>query len=373
MSRKRLLLLVYVLLCYSFASQNAQAEEGSEKQIVEQHFPKSIIEIEKKWELGSSQRFFEFVLGDLDSIGSRNYIVAAYTSYIDHVVSVLRKEGDSVVLVDEKPLKTGEYADKISLINLDNDLKKIPEIVIHFTRMRGEETFVFRWDGKKLNILNPLNEDGMYVAFNEPSFSDTDGDGKIEIIDVIYIQEGVVKYTVFTLEGNSYHSSSLLNDWPDNIPINRPPISDAGVNIIVDEGKSVTLDGTRSFEEDPLIPTYSWSQIAGPTVKLDNPKSATPTFVAPTVTKDTVLTFRLVINDQIRDSAPSDVNITVRHVVSNASPASNSGVSSGGGGGGCAINQHQKTAFDPTLITLLSFVLAFLMWKHVIRQKKENL
>jgi subtilase family serine protease len=49
-------------------------------------------------------------------------------------------------------------------------------------------------------------------------------------------------------------------------------------------------------------------------VTLSNPSSATPTFTAPQVTTNTVLTFQLVVNDGTVNSSPDSVSITVLDV-----------------------------------------------------------
>ncbi|MBI3988252.1 MAG: hypothetical protein HY347_01405 [candidate division NC10 bacterium] len=91
------------------------------------------------------------------------------------------------------------------------------------------------------------------------------------------------------------------------------PIANAGPDQTVNEGATVTLDGTGSSDPDgdPLI--FSWTQTTGPMVTLSNPTSPTPSFEAPCVgPAGTLLTFQLITNDGLVDSAPDTVVVTVQ-------------------------------------------------------------
>jgi len=85
----------------------------------------------------------------------------------------------------------------------------------------------------------------------------------------------------------------------DPPPPNNPPTSNAGPIQTVDEGDTVTLDGTSSFDSEGPIATYAWTQIAGTTpVTFDMTDPSHPTFTAPLVDEagDT-LTFSLEVTD----------------------------------------------------------------------------
>ena len=87
----------------------------------------------------------------------------------------------------------------------------------------------------------------------------------------------------------------------------------------------VNLNGSGSSDPnlDPI--TFLWTQTAGPAVTLSNPASATPTFTAPQVSVNTVLTFQLVVNDGLLNSSPDTVNVTVLNVIANQAPIANAG------------------------------------------------
>jgi hypothetical protein len=97
--------------------------------------------------------------------------------------------------------------------------------------------------------------------------------------------------------------------------VNHAPVANAGSDETRDERETVTLDGSKSTDQDGDVLTYSWTQASGPTVTLSDPHGVVPTFVAPQVSAGGVkLVFRLVVNDGVTASAPDDITITVRSV-----------------------------------------------------------
>jgi hypothetical protein len=80
----------------------------------------------------------------------------------------------------------------------------------------------------------------------------------------------------------------------------------------VEEGSLVTLVGSGSYDPDNDVLSYTWTQIGGPEVALDDPTKADPTFTAPAYSAgNETLTFQLVVNDGKTDSLPDEVNITI--------------------------------------------------------------
>lgn len=74
---------------------------------------------------------------------------------------------------------------------------------------------------------------------------------------------------------------------------NQIPIANAGPSLTVRPLSNVVMDGTKSYDPngDPLH--FLWLQLAGgPTVSLLNNTTTTPSFIVPSVTNTTVLTFQ---------------------------------------------------------------------------------
>ena len=75
----------------------------------------------------------------------------------------------------------------------------------------------------------------------------------------------------------------------------------------------------------------------GPSVSLTGATSDTPTFTAPDITSTTLLTFSLIVTDNVGGSSPADtVDITIQPATppggtSNTGNGNNSGTSGGGG------------------------------------------
>jgi len=118
---------------------------------------------------------------------------------------------------------------------------------------------------------------------------------------------------VLLLNGCGGSSSSAPTPPPP--PVNQAPTANAGADQVVNEGSAVTLDGSVSTDADGTIATYAWLQTAGTVVTLDEAVPSMPTFTAPDVAADEILTFELrVTDDDGAGSAADSVSITVSNV-----------------------------------------------------------
>lgn len=107
--------------------------------------------------------------------------------------------------------------------------------------------------------------------------------------------------------------------------VNEPPVANAGADQIVNEGDLVTLLGSGT-DSDGTIASYAWVQTSGPTVSLSNPAVAQPTFTAPQVAVQQVLSFKLTVTDDDGATGEDFVNVTVNDVPeANLPPIANAG------------------------------------------------
>ncbi len=112
---------------------------------------------------------------------------------------------------------------------------------------------------------------------------------------------------------------------PPPPPVNSAPISNAGAPQTVIEGATVTLDGRASSDPNQGdVLTYSWTQVAGQAVTINNATSALANFVAPDVQPGApeVLTFQLEVNDGTVSNSNTNTN-TVDITVQEPQPTVN--------------------------------------------------
>jgi hypothetical protein len=106
--------------------------------------------------------------------------------------------------------------------------------------------------------------------------------------------------------------------------VNRKPVAMPQAPATVPERSGdVTLNGAGSTDADGETLTYAWRQLSGPTVTLSSATVASPTFTPPEVTADTQLSFELVVNDGLENSAAQTVAVTVTNV--DRAPTANAG------------------------------------------------
>jgi len=125
------------------------------------------------------------------------------------------------------------------------------------------------------------------------------------------VDNGKVKILVFELrvsDENGYPSKDTTKVTV--LPVNAPPVADAGDDQTAEIGATVSLSVSASDEDDDPL-TYLWSQIGGPSVVLSTSTELDTGFVAPDVFDDTEITFQLIANDGQVDSEPATVTVTV--------------------------------------------------------------
>jgi hypothetical protein len=79
--------------------------------------------------------------------------------------------------------------------------------------------------------------------------------------------------------------------------VNHTPLAKVGAAMTVDPGDTVTLDASSSSDPDGDALTFAWTTRPGTTIILANSAIATPSFIAPAVTEDTILEFEVTVSD----------------------------------------------------------------------------
>lgn len=100
---------------------------------------------------------------------------------------------------------------------------------------------------------------------------------------------------------------------------NRCPVANAGGNQTVITPASVTLDGSASHDLDGDSLTYTWTQLSGPAVSLQNANQAIANFDAAEVAADQTLVFELSVSDG-ECSGEATATITLRAPQANTPP-----------------------------------------------------
>jgi hypothetical protein len=174
---------------------------------------------------------------------------------------------------------------------------------------------IFAADGSSVQVgytLDDTADTGPVTVATVTIEATADGTTDIVLQDPPDIANGLL--TFGDESGTAYIITSLGSDTITVETLNTPPVADAGADQTVDEQSAVTLDGTGSSDGDGDTLSYEWTQTAGPTVALDDPTVAQPTFTAPDVSAATVLTFELTVDDGT--ATDSDlVDVTVQPVI----------------------------------------------------------
>jgi choice-of-anchor B domain-containing protein len=140
--------------------------------------------------------------------------------------------------------------------------------------------------------------------------------------------------------------------------VNQAPTVDAGGNISVSAGDSVSLQGTIT-DEDSTEWSYAWEQLSGTNVSISAADTLTAQFTAPS--SETELTFQLTVTDDA-GAVGSD---TTEVDVSSPPPAVVTSPSTSSGGGGCTLG-HSESRDASMSILLVALILILLRRRRAI-------
>jgi hypothetical protein len=106
--------------------------------------------------------------------------------------------------------------------------------------------------------------------------------------------------------------------------VNVPPASDSGADQTVDEGTTVTLDGSKSSDADGSIVLYLWKQVSGIPVTLSDTTAIQSTFTAPQgITETESFEFNLTVEDGGGLQSSDSCVVSVTPVIQKQLPALN--------------------------------------------------
>ena len=106
--------------------------------------------------------------------------------------------------------------------------------------------------------------------------------------------------------------SEEVSYTPAAVVPNQAPTAVAGQNQVVDEGATVSLDGSSSSDIDGSITGYQWQQIGGTGISINGASTSQASFTAPVVgLAGETLTFRLTVTDDDASSSASNMTVSV--------------------------------------------------------------
>jgi len=140
---------------------------------------------------------------------------------------------------------------------------------------------------------------------------------------ILYTYDGGASWNIdssmFSLQGGQYDVAFVDNSRAFSVgvylnlmrydgPANSAPIADAGDDFSLEINAAGQLDGTGSSDPDGDGLFYSWTQVSGTEITLNDPTLATPSFVSG---QTGTAVFSLVVNDGDADSEPDEVTVTI--------------------------------------------------------------
>jgi hypothetical protein len=127
---------------------------------------------------------------------------------------------------------------------------------------------------------------------------------------------------------NVTSSEKLTNDSSlpsENVVVqNNPPLANAGDDQTASANTEVTLDGSKSSDENGKLVSYKWEQTDGPKVDIKDSDEAKASFNAPSLSEDSKLVFKLTVTDDQHASDSDAVSIEVKKI-ENIAPKAEAG------------------------------------------------
>ena len=100
---------------------------------------------------------------------------------------------------------------------------------------------------------------------------------------------------------------------------NNAPVANGGDDHTASANTEVTLDGSKSSDEDGKLVSYKWEQTDGPNVDLKNADQESASSIAPSSPEDSKLDFKLTVVDDKDASGSDDVTLEVEKEIESQS------------------------------------------------------
>jgi hypothetical protein len=151
--------------------------------IVAQFYPQRLVEAGERASETVERRQCSAVY-DTQASGAPRTIVAAYTNTSTAAIRVLQADASGFRVVASAPQSLDLFGGECEVRLLDVDHDGRAEIVVTFSVMVNEVSWVLKWDGRQLVNLTPTadNGDGTLISLlRNADFIDVDNDGVPEI------------------------------------------------------------------------------------------------------------------------------------------------------------------------------------------------
>ena len=200
------------------------------------------------------------------------------------------------------------------------------------------------------------------LALESGMFSWGDGDSQSQAITIPVTADtwGEPKESLFIRLHDPVGSLSLASPSIAIISIkvsqgtdkpNEAPIVDAGADMTVNTGVTVSLQGSAT-DTDSTNLTYVWEQVSGTTVTLGQADTATAEFTAPNAAAQ--LSFSLTVTDDMGDTGSDTVAVDIV-----APPPQPDVTPTKSGGGGCTVTTgDSKDSSLPILLLIAGLLMA---------------
>jgi len=138
------------------------------------------------------------------------------------------------------------------------------------------------------------------------------------------VVSGLEQDQMYYFAVTAYDTENLESDFSNEVMAtiwseNQPPTADAGPNQDVDEGVVVTLDASNSIDPDNDPLSYTWTQVWGSPVTLDDPTAMQPTFISPAVGfEGETFTFQLTVTDSGGLESTDECAVRINYVTSDS-------------------------------------------------------